>query len=107
MLYPTESKIRGWRALAVFLDGTECLLYLGRSTTQVRSAYATAFQEVLNAEERARVQTISLECWQGVPDAGKWLRKSTLAIPMAPSAATPQEGQGSRAVILPFCSSAA
>jgi hypothetical protein len=87
MLYPSESKIRGWRAVAVFADGSECLLYLGRSTTQVRAGYAAAFREVLNTEEQAGVQTISLECWQGVPDAGTWMQKSALAIPTEPSVA--------------------
>ncbi len=107
MLYPTESKIRGWRAVAVFADGTECLLYLGRSTTQVRAGYVAAFHEVLDAEEQARVQSISLECWQGVPDAGKWLRKSTLAVPTQDSMAAPQEREGERARVLPFSGSAA
>jgi hypothetical protein len=87
MQYPTESKIRGWRAVAVFGDGTECLLYLGRSTTQVRAGYAAAYLEVLDAEEQARVRTVSLECWQGVPDAGTWVRKSTLPIPVRESVA--------------------
>src|SRR5438034_1355057 len=36
MFYPTESKPQGWRALAVFDDRNDRLLYLGRSSTQVR-----------------------------------------------------------------------
>jgi hypothetical protein len=87
MHYPTESKVRGWRAVAVFSDGTECLIYLGRSTTQVRAGYAAAYHEVLDAEEQGRVQAISLECWQGVPDAGRWVQKSPLTIPSRESVA--------------------
>ena len=34
----TESKPQGWRAVAVFDDGRpDALLYLGRSSTQVRA----------------------------------------------------------------------
>src|SRR5260370_41317276 len=50
MVYRTESKLQGWRAVAVFADGTECLVYLGRSTTQVRAGYAAAYAE--RSEER-------------------------------------------------------
>src|SRR5947209_5667029 len=48
--YRTEAKPQGWRALAVLADRTERLLYLGRSTTQVRAGYAQAYQEVLDEE---------------------------------------------------------
>lgn len=88
MVYQTESKFRGWRAVAVFVDGTECLVYLGRSTTQVRAGYVAAYGELLDAEEQARVREVALECWQGVADAGRWIRKATLLVPSrAPSAA--------------------
>ena len=40
-----------------------------------------AFTEVLTEEERAQVQSISLQCWQGAPDKGHWLQKGTLTIP--------------------------
>ncbi len=83
MFYRTESKPQGWRALAVFEDGSERLLYLGRSSTQVRAGYATAFMEVLDDEERDQVRSISLQRWQGAPDAGRWHTQGTLNLPTA------------------------
>jgi hypothetical protein len=87
---PAEAKPQGWRAVALFEDGGERLLYLGRSATQVRAGFAAAFAEVLDAEERARVRSISLERWYGTPDAGCWLHQTALALPstakMTPSA---------------------
>jgi hypothetical protein len=81
VVYRTESKLRGWRAVAVFADGRECLVYLGRSTTQVRANYAAAYAELLDDEEHRFVREVALECWQGAADAGRWIRKSILAIP--------------------------
>jgi hypothetical protein len=89
--YRTEAKLQGWRALAVYADGSECLLFLGRSTTQVRNGYGAAFAEVLTDEERARVQSIALQCWDGAPDEGRWVTKGTLNVPVrgaAPTVAT-------------------
>jgi hypothetical protein len=81
MFYHTESKPQGWRAVAVFDDRNDCLLYLGRSSTQVRAGFASAFNEVLDDEEREHVQSISLQQWQGAPDAGRWIHKTNLTIP--------------------------
>lgn len=81
MFYQTESKPQGWRALAIFEDRSERLIYLGRSTSQVRAGYVAAFDELLDAEEKALVRRISLQCWNGAPDRGHWVAKSTLAIP--------------------------
>jgi hypothetical protein len=81
MQYRTEAKLQGWRALAVFEDGNQCLIYLGRSTTQVRAGYAAAFMEVLDEEERVQVRSIALQCWQGAADEGRWLTKGNLNIP--------------------------
>jgi len=81
MLYHTESKFQGWRALAVFDDGSECLLYVGRSTTQVRTGYVAAWAELLDDEERGRVRRIVLQCWQGAADQGRWIAKSNLPLP--------------------------
>ena len=39
MFYHTESKPQGWRALATFDDRPDRLLYLGRSSTQVRAGF--------------------------------------------------------------------
>ena len=83
MLHQSEAKFQGWRALAEFADGGECLLYVGRSTTHVRAGYAAAFTEMLDAGERARVSKIALQCWQGAADQGFWLTKSALPVPGA------------------------
>jgi hypothetical protein len=81
MFIQTEAKAQGWRAVAV-LDGQEALLFVGRSSTQVRAGYPDAFFALLDEEERDRVSTIKLQQWQGTPDAGKWLDKSELRIPV-------------------------
>ena len=81
MFYQTEAKPQGWRALAILEDGTERLIYLGRSTTQVRAGYKTAYVEVLDDEESRQVRTLALQCWDGAPDRGRWVTKTTLAIP--------------------------
>src|SRR3954467_3379355 len=92
MFYQTEAKPQGWRAVAVFDDRTDRLLYLGRSSTQVRGSFALAYFEVLDDEEREHVKSISLQRWHGAPDAGRWLHQTNLTIPvkakLAPSART-------------------
>jgi hypothetical protein len=82
MFYQTEAKPQGWRALAVFDDErAECLLYLGRSSTQVRAGYAEAYAELLDDEEREHVKEIALQRWNGAPDAGRWVHKTNLTVP--------------------------
>jgi hypothetical protein len=81
MFYQTEAKPQGWRAIAVFDDRPERLLYLGRSSTQVRGGFVTAFQEVLDEEERDHVRSISLQRWNGAPDAGQWIHQTNLTVP--------------------------
>jgi hypothetical protein len=83
MIHQTEAKPQTWRALVIFKDGSECLLYVGRSTTHVRAGYGSAYEELLDDEERARVESISLQCWDGAPDRGRWIPKTPLAIPKA------------------------
>lgn len=80
MIIQVEAKAQGWRAVAV-LDGQEALLFVGRSSTQVRAGYAEAFTELLDEEEKDRCSVIRLQQWQGAPDAGKWLDKAELRIP--------------------------
>jgi hypothetical protein len=81
MFYQTESKPQGWRAMAVFEDRSDRLIYLGRSSTQVRAGFTTAFFEVLDEEERDNVRSVRLERWHGAPDAGRWLQQTALSIP--------------------------
>ncbi|MCS7015144.1 MAG: hypothetical protein RMJ19_08650 [Gemmatales bacterium] len=76
-----ETKPQLWRALVVFNNGSEMLLYLGRSSAQVRAGYQSAFLELLDEEDRLRVQTIQMQRWHGTPDAGRWITQSTLSIP--------------------------
>lgn len=82
MFYHTESKPQGWRAMAVFDDRTDRLLYLGRSSTQVRAGFVTAFFEVLDEEERGHVTSISLQRWTGAADVGRWLHQTNLNVPL-------------------------
>jgi hypothetical protein len=77
----TESKPQCWRAIAIYEDGREALIYLGLSSQKIREGYVEAYFEVLDAEERAMVKTISLQRWNGAPDAGKWSQTTTLTIP--------------------------
>ncbi len=81
MFYPTESKPQGWRAVAVFDDRGDRLIYLGRSSTQVRAGFPAAFLEVLDEEERDHVRSISLQRWHGAPDAGRWIHQTSLTVP--------------------------
>jgi hypothetical protein len=82
MFYQTEAKPQGWRAVVQFNDGRpECLLYLGRSSTQIRAGYVEAFNDVLDDEEREHVETISLQRWHGAPDAGRWMNQTNLKVP--------------------------
>ncbi|MCI0642380.1 MAG: hypothetical protein L0Y72_14255 [Gemmataceae bacterium] len=82
MFYQTEAKPQCWRAVAVFDDRSDMLLYLNRSSTQVRAGYRNAFMELLDEEERDHVKSISLQRWQGAPDAGRWMHQTNLAVPM-------------------------
>ncbi len=81
MLYQSESKAQTWRAVAQFPDRPELLVYLGRSSTQVRSAYAAAFVEVLDEEEQAACSGVILERWNGTPDSGRWMNQAPLNLP--------------------------
>ncbi len=81
MFYQTEAKPQGWRAIAVFEDRPERLIYLGRSSTQVRAGFADAYFELFDEEEREHVRSIRLERWHGAPDAGRWLQQTTLTVP--------------------------
>ena len=81
MFYQTEAKPQGWRAMAIFDDRGERLIYLGRSSTQVRAGFPAAFFEVLDDEEREHVRSIALQRWHGAPDAGRWMHQTMLAVP--------------------------
>ncbi len=81
MFVQTEAKPQCWRAVAVFDDRPEALLYLGRSSTQVRAGYVEAYLEVLDDEEREHVQNIALQRWHGAPDAGRWMHQTNLKVP--------------------------
>lgn len=81
LLITTEEKAQGWRALAIMEGGRECLIFVGRSSKNVRDEYVAAFQELLDDEEQSRVTRIDLQQWQGAPDAGHWLTKNELRHP--------------------------
>lgn len=81
MLIQTESKAQGWRAVAVFGDRADALVFVGRSSTQVRQEYVEAFTELLDEDERDNVTDIQLQQWSGAPDAGRWIHKANLKVP--------------------------
>lgn len=83
MFYQTEAKPQGWRAVAIFDDRGDRLLYLGRSSTQVRAGFSQAFFEVLDDEEREHVRSVALQRWHGAPDAGRWMHQTNLTVPTA------------------------
>ena len=82
MFFQTEAKPQGWRAVAVFDDRTDQLIYLGRSSTQVRAQLPEAYFDVLDDEERDHVKSISLQRWHGTPDSGRWQHQTNLALPV-------------------------
>jgi hypothetical protein len=82
MLIQVEEKAQGWRALAVYANGDEVLLFVGRSATQVRAGFEDSFKEQLVEDEQESVVRIRLQQWQGAPDAGKWHDKSDLKNPL-------------------------
>ncbi len=102
MFYQTEAKLQAWRALAVFADRSECLIFVGRSTSQVRENYAKAYLEILDDDERAQVQSITLQCWHGAADRGHWIQKSTLPVPAGKPATVPSGEEQESPTILPF-----
>jgi hypothetical protein len=81
MFHQTEAKPQGWRAMAIFDDRGERLIYLGRSAPQVRAGFPAAYFEVLDDEEREHVRSIALQRWHGAPDAGRWMHQTNLAVP--------------------------
>ncbi len=85
MLIQVEEKAQGWRALAIMDGDIEALLFVGRSSTQVRAGFVDAFNGLLDEEERDRVTAIKLQQWQGAADAGKWHDKAELRIPVPAS----------------------
>lgn len=88
MFHHTESKFQGWRAVAVLESGCEYLLYLGRSSSQIRAGYEEAFFKNLSAQEQKSVTRVSLQCWQGAADQGTWTAKGSLAVPEPGSVST-------------------
>lgn len=81
LLVQTEEKAQGWRALATMTNGGEALLFVGRSSKQIREEYVAAFQELLDDDEQESVTAIQLQQWQGSPDSGRWLTKGELRNP--------------------------
>lgn len=82
MLYHTEAKPQCWRAVAVFDDRPEQLLYVNRSSITVRNGFREPFFDLLEEEEREHVTAISMQKWQGAPDAGRWVHHSNLNVPV-------------------------
>jgi hypothetical protein len=81
MSHFNQAKTQGWRAVALFQDGEDRPLVLGRSSTQVRAGFRRAFFDLLDDKERDRVRAVFLQRWHGAADAGRWIQQTTLPIP--------------------------
>ena len=81
MFYQTEEKAQGWRAMAVFEDGREALVFVGRSNSNIRQNYEDSYKELFDDEEKEQIVTINLQRWHGAPDAGCWENVTTLKVP--------------------------
>jgi hypothetical protein len=77
----TENKPQRYRAIAIYANGDEGLLYLGQNFNQVQEGYDIPYFELLTSDERAKVAKISLQKWMGMPDAGRWEDQRELPIP--------------------------
>lgn len=86
MLHQTESKAQGWRAIAIFNDSSEALVYIGRSSRTVRDEFLESLTELFDEEERSRISSISLQRWEGASDAGRWLHQMPLRMPVRKTA---------------------
>jgi len=82
MQYHTEAKPQVWRAVAVFDDRPEMLIYVGPSSTQVRTNFGESFLDLLDDEERDHVRSVSLQRWQGAADSGRWIHQTNLNVPV-------------------------
>ena len=88
MQYQMESKPQCWRAVALFDDRPDQLIFLGRSSTQVRAGFAASFFDLLDEEERDHVRSVALQRWNGAPDSGRWVHQTSLNIPTTKMAAS-------------------
>lgn len=77
----TESRMQGWRALAIGKDGSEHLVFVGMSYEQVKKNYSESFLDILTDEEQDNISIIQIQRWNGVPDNGKWVSQDTARIP--------------------------
>ena len=102
MFHQTESKFQGWRALAVFADGSEYLLFVGRSAPNVRAGYASACLELLDEEEHSQLVRVNLQCWEGAADRGHWVLMGTLPIPARKPATVKKATCETGPALLPF-----
>ena len=72
MLIQTESKAQGWRAVAVFDDRPDALIFVGRSSTQVRQEYVAAYLEFSTRRNAntSRLSSFSSGAVRRTPAAG-------------------------------------
>ena len=82
MFQYTEAKPQCWRAVAVFDDRPDQLIYLHRSSTQIRAGFRQAFLDLFDEEEREHVTAIALQRWEGAADAGRWVHQTNLQVPV-------------------------
>lgn len=77
-----EPKAQRWRAVIIFRDGTEALLYIGSNHAEVKSNYTEPWFELYDHEQHSRAKEIRLQKWNGLPDRGSWVdQKENLPVP--------------------------
>jgi hypothetical protein len=79
-----ESRMQGWRALAVAHNGAQHLLYVGMSFEQVKKNYQNSFSNLLTDEEQLTIFQIQIQRWSGVPDSGKWVTQDIARFTIKP-----------------------
>ena len=80
MIYQTETKPQLWRAVAVFEDRPDQLIYLNRSNTQVVAATAPPTWNC--SMKRNASMSAPCRCSAGKrPDSGRWVHQANLIVP--------------------------
>lgn len=77
----TESKFSNWRVIAISQNGKEHLIFTGQSYTHVTEAFPEAYEDILDADEKATIKAVTVQRWNGSADRGSWVNKKSLAIP--------------------------
>lgn len=76
-----EAKPLIWRAIAVFKDGREGLVYLGRSSMSVKENYVDSWKYLYDNDDKEELVCIIIQKWFGAADCGSWKQQGKLHNP--------------------------